>query len=80
MPVTLTIKNIPDAVYERLRASADAHGLSIEGEAIICLETALLRQRARSDAHLSSIRKMRANLCFMVTNEDVDALKRDGRP
>ena len=39
MPTTLTLKNIPDAVYTRLKDSADAHRRSLNGEAIFCLET-----------------------------------------
>ena len=39
MPTTLTLKNIPDEVYQRLRASAEAHRRSLNSEAIVCLET-----------------------------------------
>lgn len=42
MPATLTLKNIPDAVYEHLKRSAEAHGRSMNSEAIVCLEAALL--------------------------------------
>lgn len=38
MPATLTLKNIPDAVYERLKRSAEAHRRSVNSEAIACLE------------------------------------------
>ena len=42
MPTTLTLKNIPDAVYARLKLSAEVHRRSLNGEAIVCLETVLL--------------------------------------
>ncbi len=42
MPTTLTLKNIPDEVYERLKVAAAAHHRSLNGEAIVCLETVLL--------------------------------------
>ena len=45
MPTTLTLKNIPDEVYQRLRASAEAHRRSLNSEAIVCLETVLLPGR-----------------------------------
>lgn len=42
MATILTLKNIPDAVYERLKASAEAHRRSLNSEAIVCLEAALI--------------------------------------
>ncbi len=80
MPATLTLKNIPDAIYDRLRASADAHRRSMNSEAIVCLETVLLPRRVNTDEQLSRIRELRASLNFTVTAEDVDTLKREGRP
>lgn len=80
MPATLTLKNIPDAIYDRLRASADAHRRSMNSEAIVCLETVLLPRRVNPDEQLSRIRALRASLNFTVTAEDVDTLKREGRP
>ena len=40
MPTTLTLKSIPDEVYERLKASAEVHRRSLNSEAIACLESA----------------------------------------
>lgn len=42
MPTTITLKNIPDDVYERLRESAAVNKRSLNNEAIVCLESALL--------------------------------------
>jgi hypothetical protein len=36
MPSTITLKNIPDEVYERLKASAEANRRSLNSEAIVC--------------------------------------------
>ena len=58
MPTTLTLKNIPDDVYDRLKASAEAHRRSLNSEAIVCLESVLLPGRVapangwRGRAHL----------------------------
>ena len=41
MSITLTLKNIPDHVYERLKWSAQMHRRSLNNEAIVCLETVL---------------------------------------
>ena len=80
MPTTLNLKNIPDEVYERLKAAAALHRRSLNSEAIVCLETVLLPRRVNPDEQLSRIRELRASLNFTVTAEDVDTLKREGRP
>ena len=45
MPTTLTLKNIPDEVYQRLKASAESHRRSLNSEAIVCLESVLIPGR-----------------------------------
>ncbi len=35
MPTTLTLKNIPDDIYERLRATPEIHRRSLNSEAIV---------------------------------------------
>jgi len=42
VPTTLTLKNIPDAVYDRLKLAAEMHRRSLNSEAIVCLESVLL--------------------------------------
>jgi antitoxin FitA len=80
MPTTLTLKNIPDAVYERLRASAGMHRRSLNSEALVCLESVLLPSRMTTDEQLQRARELRASLDFRVTAKDLDAFKREGRP
>lgn len=38
MPVTLSIKNVPDEIVERLRARAKAHRRSLQGELLAVVE------------------------------------------
>ena len=80
MPTTLTLKNIPDAVYERLRASAGLNRRSLNSEAIVCLESVLLPSRMTTGEQLQRARELRASLGFRVTARDLDAFKREGRP
>jgi plasmid stability protein len=62
MPATLTLKNIPDAVYERLKASAESHRRSLDSEAIVCLETVLLPGKMAPHTRLARARALRATL------------------
>lgn len=80
MPVTLTLNNIPDVVYERLLALADERGRSVESEAIACLAAVLLQRKENLSDQLSHVRELRARLCFMVTVDEVCSLKTEGRP
>lgn len=80
MPTTITLKNIPDEVYERLKASAEANRRSLNSEAIVCLETVLLPGRVRPAERLARARALRASLSQgKFRAKDVDRLKREGR-
>lgn len=80
MPTTLTLKNIPDEVYERLKDSAESHRRSLNSEAIVCLETALLPGRIAPAERLARARALRNALPKVKFRaRDVDAMKREGR-
>jgi antitoxin FitA len=81
MPTTLTLKSIPDEVYERLKASAEAHRRSLNSEAIVCLESVLLPGKTSPAERLARARALRATLPQgKFRSKDIDALKREGRP
>lgn len=80
MPTSLTLKNIPDAVYERLKAAAEQHRRSMNSEAIVCLETVLLPHRVMPAERLARARELRAALSpGRFTAGDIDSAKRAGR-
>ena len=60
---TLTIKNLPDALYAQLKARAAEHRRSINSEAILAVERALAETRAGDPTELlASLRRSRAPL------------------
>lgn len=80
MSISLTLKNIPDEVYERLKASAQAHRRSLNSEAIVCLESVLIPGRIPVSERLARARALRAALPegpFRAA--DIDAYKREER-
>ncbi len=80
MPTTLTLKGIPDDVYERLKASAEAHRRSLNSEAIVCLETVLLPGKMPPTERLARAQALRASLpTGKFQMKDIDILKREGR-
>lgn len=80
MPTTLTLKNIPDDVYERLKMAAQTHRRSLNGEAIVCLETVLLPSRITPAERLARARQLRESLGRKgFETEEIDAFKRADR-
>ena len=81
MPTTLTLKNIPDAVYTRLKSAAEAHRRSLNSEAIVCLESVLLPTKIAPSERLARARELRASLpATKFRARDIDAAKRADRP
>ena len=62
MPVTLSIKNAPDDVVQRLRARAARHHRSLQGELLAVLEDAVRPERDLTPAELlAEIRRLGLN-------------------
>jgi plasmid stability protein len=78
---TLTLKNVPEALYEHLRRSAERHRRSISREAIVCLEQALRGASPDAGETLARVRQIRERASQVyVTEEDLRAARDDGRP
>lgn len=78
---TVTIKNIPDELYEKLKASAKANRRSINNEVIMLIERAYQSYRPAPDeieAEAKRLRKLTAH--YHLTNEELNAWKNKGRP
>ena len=81
MPTSITVKNIPDAVYDRLRVSAETHHRSINSELIDCLERTLLPRRINVEERLVRARQLRAAVGRpTVSRRDISRAIRAGRP
>jgi plasmid stability protein len=80
MPTTLTLKNIPAELYQRLKASAAAHRRSLNGEAIVCLESVLTPGPIDVAERLARARTLRTSIGLKkVDAREIDRLKREGR-
>jgi len=80
MPTTITLKNIPDDIYARLKSSAELHRRSLNSEAIVCLESVLMPGRQSPAERLARARELRAALpADAFRAADIDAARREGR-
>lgn len=81
VPTTLTLKNIPDNVYARLKLSAEVHRRSLNGEAIVCLESVLLPTKIVASERLARARQLRTAMTGKKFNaREIDRLRRESRP
>lgn len=76
----LTVKNIPDDLYDHLKVSAKAHRRSINSELIHCLETSLLPRKTRPQELLAAARALRQEVrAERISEKAIDAAKNEGR-
>jgi antitoxin FitA len=80
MPTTLTLKGVPDEVYERLKQSATINHRSLNSEIIARLEAQVLPHRTSAQEHLAAIRAASARLTKVsFDHAEIDRFKRQGR-
>lgn len=66
----LTVKNIPEELYEKLKEVADKHHRSLNSEILHCLETVLLPQKISPMERIRLARAVRPKI-------DVNAIGRE---
>jgi plasmid stability protein len=78
---SFTLKNIPEDLYARLRASAAEHRRSINQEALVRLEEALAARRADPEALLRRADRLRRRLRVRpLTDRALREARDRGRP
>ncbi len=77
----LTIKNIPDSLYEQLKSAAELHRRSINSEVLVCLEKVLVAKKTNTIDRLQRIEQLRASIKpNIITADDIDQAIENGRP
>ena len=78
---SITIKNIPQELYEKLKETASIQHRSINNEMINCLETLLMPKRITASDRIKKARELRSQLNAdrIDTNEISNAIS-TGRP
>jgi len=76
----LTIKNIPEELYNALKETAHNHHRSINSEVIVRLKQALLPQLMTPQDKLSNIQILRAQITpNIITTDDIEEAISEGR-
>ncbi len=78
---TLTIRGIPEDLYERLKQSAAEHRRSLNSEELVHLERSLRSRRRDPATILAEADALRQRLALpSLTDEEPRAAKDEGRP
>lgn len=77
---TVTVKNIPDETYEKLKRAAEASHRSINSEIIACIERAVGSHEINPDLLLANARKLRAKTtAHPIRDREFSQAKASGR-
>ncbi|MCL4869458.1 MAG: Arc family DNA-binding protein [Anaerolineae bacterium] len=78
---SLTIKNIPDELYERLKAAAAANRRSLNNEVIYQLERMLPRQPRDVEQIIARVKAIGETLpTYTLNPEELEEIINEGRP
>jgi len=77
---TITVKNIPDDLYNRLKLQAEANHRSINREIIACIEGSVRSRRIDPEQILTEARRVREITSrYKITDAELDQAKNAGR-
>ena len=81
MPTTITVKGIPDELYRKLRAAAEANHRSINSEVISRIEQTLTARRVPVAELLERVRDLHGSFGGRTLRlKQLDVARREGRP
>ena len=77
---TVTVKNIPDDLYNRLKSVAEINRRSINSEIIMCIENTVLSRQINLEEVLEDARQLRRLTAgHPISDEKFNHLKAEGR-
>jgi len=77
---SITVKNIPDEIYDKVREQARAHHRSINSEIIACLEQTVQASSISPKDILHEAKKLRKKAKGSLSSEEIEAAINQGRP
>jgi antitoxin FitA len=80
MPMNMTLKNIPDELYERLKLTAQLNRRSLNSEAIMCFDAVLKKPKMPASERIARAKALRVDLDPKKFKPlDIAKFKREGR-
>lgn len=77
---TITVKNIPDELYKKLKSVAETNRRSLNSEIIMCIEKAVAIRRVAIDEVLENARRLRQLTAgHKISDAEFSQAKAEGR-
>ena len=77
----ITLKNIPDPLYEKIKEAAQLHRRSLNSEVLYCIERTLDTHKIDVEEHLELAKQLRKiTKDYPLTDEMLNEAKNWGRP
>lgn len=80
MPTNITIRDIPDDVYAKLKKQADLHHRSINSEVIFYLKKIVQSKRRDPDQVISRAKKLKQKAKGTLSIDEIQQAIDQGRP
>lgn len=77
---SITVKNIPESIYKKLKHQAEAQHRSMNSEIIACLEQMVEPARISADEILMQARALRKKVKGSLTTQEIQITIDEGRP
>lgn len=75
----ITIRNIPDNIYNKLKKRAELSHRSLNSEIIVCLEELIFSNKSEVNKILEESEQIRKRLNFNISLDEIDSAKQSGR-
>jgi len=80
MPTNITIKGIPDDIYQKLKLQADKHHRSVNSEVIMTIKSSLQSKRHDPDILIDRARELKKRARGSLSIEEIQQAIDQGRP
>jgi len=77
---SITVKNIPERIYNKLKQQAEAQHRSMNSEIIACLERSVEPTRISADEILRQARMLRKKVKGSLSADEIQCAIDQGRP
>lgn len=80
MSTTITIRDIPDDVYAKIKEQARLHHRSINSEVIVCLQKLVQSNRRDSDQIITRAKMLKKKSKGTLSMDEIQQAIHQGRP
>ena len=80
MPTNITIRDIPDDIYEKLKRQAELHHRSINSEVIVCLKKIVQSRRRDPNQIITRAKKLKEKAKGSLSIDQIQDAIDQGRP